>query len=249
MWPSLQELTHLPRVVLVAALALILIVAPLLSAFAARRAAANPRGTKHGRYARTMLILWSLTALAVYALRLHGQDPSDVGLVPPREPLYYLAGLAVVAIALAGTLRRGAIEPSYAEKIRLIIPLSTADWLWFVPLACSAGLCEEFLYRGYALNVIAQLTGSVALGVVLSTMAFGLAHAYQGRAGVIGTTVLGLLFALIYLLTGSLWPCIIAHIAQDLLGGALLSRRIAALPPPAPPAESPPTLPATAESS
>ncbi len=241
MSPSLTDLPHFsrPGLILLGALLLLVIALPVASALQGRRflsLAATPRA-KHIRYARSMLIVWIITLMAAYALRLHGQSPADVGLVPPRLAWEWLAGLAVVAFLALGSSRRGALDPEYAERIRRVIPLTTADWIWFVPVAATAGLCEEFLYRGYALNVIAQLTGRVVDGFVLSTIAFGLAHAYQGIRGILGTTIIGALFAAIYLLTGSLWPCIIGHFAQDIIGAYLIARR---LPPeqPAPPAES-----------
>ena len=233
------DFTHLPRALLFLALAVILVVAPLVSALLAKRTVVlTPRG-KHARYARTLFILWSITALALYALRLHGQSLADIGFVPPREPAAepYIFVLVLVAfIALAG-LRARPVDPEYLDRMRRIAPLSAADWAWFVPLAFSAGLCEEFLYRGYAITVLATMTGSVAFGVVISTAAFGLAHAYQGRRGVLGTTIFGLYFALVFVVWGSLWPCIVGHVLQDLVGGMMVSRRIAALPP-ATPSES-----------
>jgi len=231
------DLAHLPRAVLFLALAVILVVAPLISALLAKRTVVvTPRG-KRARYARTLLILWSIAALALYALRLHGQGLADVGFVPPREPAAepYIFVLVLVAfIALAG-LRARPVNPEYLERMRRIAPMSAADWAWFVPVAFSAGLCEEFLYRGYAITVLTAMTGSIVAAVVVSTAAFGLAHAYQGRPGVLGTTIFGLYFALVFVFWGSLWPCIVGHVLQDLVGGVMISRRIAALPAATPP--------------
>jgi membrane protease YdiL (CAAX protease family) len=205
-----------------------------VSALLARRGAQGGARAKHARYARTLLILWSITALALWALRLHGQSPADVGFVPPREPVAaYLAVLAwfIIMTVAFGAARRGSVDQSYAEGIRRVVPLTTSDWFWYVPVALSAGLCEEFLYRGYALTVLATLTGSVAVGVVVSTAAFGLAHAYQGPRGIAGTTIFGFFFALVFVAWGSLWPCIIGHALQDLVAGALAARRLAGTPP------------------
>jgi uncharacterized protein len=232
---AMFDLTHVPRAMLFLALAIILVIAPLVSALLAKRSAQGGVRAKHARYARTMLILWSMSALALWALRLHGQGPADVGFVPPRDPIAaYLTVLAFVfGLTMLGLLSgREPADQTYAERIRRIAPLNPGDWYWYVPLALSAGVCEEFLYRGYALTVLASLTGSVAVGVIVSTAAFSLAHAYQGRRGVIGTGIFGLFFALVFVYWGSLWPCIIGHALQDLIGGALVARRLTAAPPP-----------------
>jgi membrane protease YdiL (CAAX protease family) len=47
---------------------------------------------------------------------------------------------------------------------------------------------------------------------------FGLAHAYQGWVGVLATTVVGAVFAGLYLSTGELWIVMAAHVVLDLLG-------------------------------
>ena len=229
MLPSLPNFGHLPGALLLISLLVILVIAPLTSALAARRAIPEGRA-KHARYARTMLILWSITALALYALRLRGQTAADVGLVAPQLP-WAASGLALAMVASTAfsTLRR-APDPRFAnyyERVRRVIPLTPADWAWFVPVAISAGICEEFLYRGYALRTIERLSGQLWLGVLLSTAAFGLAHAYQGWRGVVGTSVLGLFFSFVYLATGSLYPCMLAHVVQDFIGGASLSRKLA----------------------
>ena len=226
--PGIFDLTHLPRAVLFTALALILVIAPLVSALLARRPVALSGRGKHARYARTMLILWSLTSLALYALRLHGQGPADAGFVAPRDPVIpYVFVLALISILALAGLRNRPIDPAYLERIRRIAPQTRADWYWYVPVAITAGVCEEFLYRGYAITVLSALTGSVAIAVVISTAAFGLAHAYQGWRGVLGTSIFGLYFALVFVVWGSLWPCIAGHVLQDLVGGVFASRRLA----------------------
>jgi hypothetical protein len=53
--------------------------------------------------------------------------------------------------------------------------------------------------------------------VIISAVVFGACHAYQGLSGFIVLTVYGAMFALLYIRTKSLWPCILAHCAQDLL--------------------------------
>ena len=230
---ALPDLLHYPLALIVVALALILVVTPLVSALLAKRIVAAGSRAKYARYARTIVILWSLTAFALYALRLRGESAADVGFVAPRDPLAaYAAALTFVFVLGLAAAGRRTIDPDYAERVRRVIPTAPSDWFWFVPVALTAGICEEFLYRGYALTVVAQLTHSVPLGVVLSTAAFGLAHAYQGRRGVAGTTIFGLFFALVFVFWGSLWPCMLAHVLQDLIGGTIVSRRLAAMPPP-----------------
>ena len=63
------------------------------------------------------------------------------------------------------------------------------------------------------------LAGGVALGVLgawlVSSMLFGLAHVYQGVAGVIRATIAGLLLGLVAILTGQLILPILLHALFD----------------------------------
>ncbi|HLW38293.1 MAG TPA: CPBP family intramembrane glutamic endopeptidase [Candidatus Eremiobacteraceae bacterium] len=216
--------------VTVALLAILMLALPVMSVLTGRRIKAAPPGrlTKLWRYARTLVILWSLTALALYALRLHGLGAADVGLRPPHRPLDFIAGLLFVAVMVAFGSARRTIDGEYRRAISAIVPATQSEWLLFIPLAATAGICEEFLYRGYALWVIQNMTGSVWAAALISSLAFGLAHAYQGRAGVIGATVSGLFYASVFLYSGSLLPCMLGHFAQD-IAGAILLRRVLGL--------------------
>jgi membrane protease YdiL (CAAX protease family) len=75
-----------------------------------------------------------------------------------------------------------------------LLPQSRVELLPFLALAVTAGVCEEFLYRGFAMAALAR-AGLPAWGVVLvSSVLFGLAHLYQGRGGLVSTLVIGTVF-------------------------------------------------------
>ncbi len=62
-----------------------------------------------------------------------------------------------------------------------------------------------------------QLFGQVL--VPLSEQLFGLVHAYQGPAGILGSSVNGLVFGAITLAgRGSIWPAALAHGASNSIG-------------------------------
>lgn len=209
-------------------LALIVVAIPVLATFTARRLQqpAVAMGSKLVRYGRIMLVLWAIAALALFALRLYGQGPADVGLRPASAPFEYALGMVVAAMLIGLSATRSDIGSDYARRISVVIPQTRIEWVFFIALAATAGICEEFLYRGFALTKIAALTGSLAAGVVFSSIAFGAAHVYQGRMGMIGAGLSGFLYALVFIATGSLIPCMLGHFTQDVIGAALLSRRL-----------------------
>ena len=98
----------------------------------------------------------------------------------------------------------------------------------FAALACTAGISEEFLYRGFALMAFVRVLvnyGPPNVGAALLSSAwFGLAHLYQGRRGITATFVVGMIFAGVRLWTGSLIPAIAAHAGIDLVAGICTSK-------------------------
>jgi uncharacterized protein len=48
--------------------------------------------------------------------------------------------------------------------------------VWIL-VSTSAGICEEFVYRGYLQQQFAALTRSATGGLVLQAIAFGVSHA------------------------------------------------------------------------
>jgi membrane protease YdiL (CAAX protease family) len=100
-----------------------------------------------------------------------------------------------------------------------ILPQSTMELIPFFALAITAGLCEEFLYRGFAMAVLTRLGLPTGIVIMLSSLIFGLAHLYQGRSGFVSTTVLGVLFGISRVAIGSLLPVVAWHIGVDLVAG------------------------------
>ena len=56
----------------------------------------------------------------------------------------------------------------------------------------------------------------------------GLAHAYQGRSGIMGTTLMGLAFGISRVMTASLVPAVVWHACVDLVAGVAGPRFLAA---------------------
>jgi membrane protease YdiL (CAAX protease family) len=87
---------------------------------------------------------------------------------------------------------RGPLQ-AIAERI---LPQSALELLPFMALAITAGLCEEFLYRGFAMAVLSRLGSPVWGTILISSIVFGLAHLYQGRGGFFSTLILGTVFGM-----------------------------------------------------
>jgi len=196
-------------------------------------------GARRSFYRRLLVLEWGLAVLAlVIWLAAPGVDAAAVGLVWPQQwpgPVTWLLVAAVVVFVLASTraLRSGALLEMAAPARRpgegrhaeppghaavAVLPRTAGERRLFTVVGVTAGVCEEWLYRGFFLAVAAAAAGGPPpwLLVLVAGVAFGLAHAYQGRAGIVSTGLLGGGMAAIYLQTGSLLLPVVLHALIDL---------------------------------
>jgi len=178
-----------------------------------------------------VLMLW---------LKLRGETWSTFGLIAPRKWGRYLVFgvlLAVVGIAVDNVVRpittplivawTGANphldEQTFADiKGNLPLYLMVLPCIWLF-----AAFGEEFLFRGYLLQRLAQIFGggraAWALAVVGQAIAFGLAHMYQGPVGVVNIGIGAIVVGAATVVWGrNLWPAMIAHGLVDTLGFTML---------------------------
>jgi membrane protease YdiL (CAAX protease family) len=196
-------------------------------------------GARRSFYVRLLILEWGLSLLALLVwLSAPGVDAGQVGLRWPQQWPGPVTGLVVVLVLLfvvvsTRALRSGALlevaepvrragegrhaEPA-AHATLALLPRSAGERRLFTLVGVTAGVCEEWLYRGFFLAVVAALAGGLPIGllVVVAAVAFGLAHAYQGPVGILTTGLLGGVMAALYLQTGSLLLPVLLHAAIDL---------------------------------
>jgi membrane protease YdiL (CAAX protease family) len=102
-----------------------------------------------------------------------------------------------------------------------LLPRNRPEIMHAAAMSVAAGISEELAFRLFLPLLVALVSGNafVAFGVAIAV--FGAMHLYQGRAGVIATTLVGALMAAIYLMTGELWLAILLHALIDLNSLAL----------------------------
>jgi CAAX protease family protein len=176
---------------------------------------------KTALYFSAMVSQWVLAAIGVVVVVVAWTNWSKAGfrLVAWSGFLYWTLLLTVVSVVGLGfflLLEHWGWWPEESEVVRLLMPENTREKLWALfGLAPTAGLCEEFLYRGFLLAEASGWFHSVLWGVVASSVAFGLAHLYQGVNGVMRAALLGALLAYPVVQVGSLYPSMTAHFLID----------------------------------
>lgn len=132
--------------------------------------------------------------------------------------------VSIVAGAVAvSRMRRGARESAPVaanDAVSALLPRTPCERRGYALLSLTAGVTEEIVQRGFLLAAMVALLPPLPAPayVLVGGVVFGLGHAYQGRAGVIATGVIGALFMGIYLGTGSLLVPIVLHVLMDLNG-------------------------------
>ena len=105
--------------------------------------------------------------------------------------------------------------PDYSSYEQALTPWGLLGWI--VISWTTAGFGEEIIWRGFFMKQIARLfdeqkRSSWVIGLVLTSIVFGLVHYHQGPGGMLGTGFVGLVYGIVYLVSGrNLWVTIIAH--------------------------------------
>ena len=170
----------------------------------------------------TVVFEWSIFGMNYLGVYMERTGLRGVGL--PRIRLldfawaiaFYLAANAILSLLATGLAKIGLPIPG---DVGLLIPTTTGGKIFWVAVAATAGVCEEVAFRGYLMTRLrlAFNLKSWVIPVIVASLAFGSAHGYQGPGGMILISVYGLMFALLFIYTGRLWPCVIAHFLQDAL--------------------------------
>jgi membrane protease YdiL (CAAX protease family) len=134
--------------------------------------------------------------------------------------LYFGAALAPALHCVARPLARAAYAKSMAS-LHFLLPVAARERRWWCALSISAGVCEEIVFRGFLPQFLqGQLHGGwsidPALAWLLSVLAFGACHFYQGAAGMLRTALAGALFGLLALVSGDLLLPIVLHALVDI---------------------------------
>jgi membrane protease YdiL (CAAX protease family) len=176
------------------------------------------------------IAMWCGIIIATVFLKRHGASWRGLGLSLPtgmREWAVTL-GLALTAVVSVIAFMVFILAPMTAffgwesppDSADRWVFLLGKPWLFFAYIVAvvwiGAALGEELVMRGFVLNRLADLFGHSRVGWALAVMVhaiiFGLLHVYQGVPGMVGSGVVALIFASIYLLgKRRLLPVIIGH--------------------------------------
>jgi uncharacterized protein len=179
-----------------------------------------PGGNFPQRILLSIVFQWLTAAVvAIIALRLLAFTPSELGLRPPRPLDWPIALVTLILSLVVAGIVNSAFPPPEAAR-------AASEKLFGLPvfnrlvLVITAGVCEEFLFRGFAITALARLVGNRWLAALLSLIAFTLAHAglFGWTTALLVPCVLGLILTLLYVFRGNLFIPMLVHAAIDAIG-------------------------------
>lgn len=218
----------------IALFAIAAFVLPALSAWNGVQLRRHPDRSLVSRYALTLARGWLVVGLVAGVWWWTGRPFARLGFDFPVGAAGRL-GLLIFAAATLGlgvvllNLRRF-MRPERRQALRRqmqqvkILPRTRRELLVFLPVAVTAGIWEELLYRAFLLWFLAPYIGTVSAAIA-SSLVFAFGHFYQGWRGAMNAGTLGLLFAFGFVASGSLWWLMAIHALVDVYGG-LLSWRV-----------------------
>jgi membrane protease YdiL (CAAX protease family) len=213
--------TVLAVLVLASALLSDLFVAPVLADRTRRAIAAGEPDPRVDLHRLIVVFGWAFAAASVGVLLLGGLSLHEIGFAgadlddPAVQPLL----LGMVGGVLAPLVLPRRTQPQrLIGDVGLLLPVTRRERRSYAAAALTAGITEEITYRALPILLLLHLLPghNRLLAVGVSAVLFGLAHRYQGWAGMVLTGVIGLVLGGLYVLTGSLWPSMLIHVLLDL---------------------------------
>jgi len=190
--------------------------------FHAEQMRAMPNPDHLGLYKRIILSEWLTLAIMLVGVWLYGSSLLTVMGDRWRSLGQFLRDVGIALLFLVATIMFTSMAGSHGgagdRTTQFLLPQGRIEIALWVVLSITAGICEEAVYRGYLQKQFMALTRSVPAGIILSALAFGLAHSYQGFARASMITVMGAMSGVLAYWCRSVRPGMIAHALQDVLG-------------------------------
>jgi membrane protease YdiL (CAAX protease family) len=169
-------------------------------------------------FATIFVLHWTHTVVTVWMLYKAGGSLAEIGLLLSTWrvaiALAVFAGVGALYVWLRTTWP---VSPSPPTDWQVIYPFSTAERVVMIFMATSAGICEELIYRGFAIRTLQGRGWKLWQALLLAALAFIVMHGITGLVAAPLFLLSALLFSGLYLWRGSLWPAVYVHVLWDLM--------------------------------
>lgn len=144
----------------------------------------------------------------------------SVGFKPLQRPDWIALGfLLVVAAAMAAAVaaKHPALSGTNADQLRQVL---SAPLALRAALVLTAGICEEILFRGYAIERLQLFTKNIWIAGLAGSILFTLAHVprYGFQPDLIGVFAISAVLSVTYIWRRNIAACIVLHWLIDAFG-------------------------------
>lgn len=169
-----------------------------------------------------IILHWISVFCVAMNLKIRGLSFSDIGISLSNSRIkYFISGYFVIAVAAVITieylLTQITIDPSLIQRLPGLIPITIEHRIFFIFLVFSTGVCEEIVYRGFAITSLSHNGVNKWLALIIAAFVFVGIHgfyAYFNRF--IFLFGGGIMFGVIYLVSRKLLPGMILHLVINL---------------------------------
>lgn len=168
------------------------------------------------------ILIWVIFFLTIlYSIRVEKRKFTEWEDVPYRWPFYVkiiiftFFAFAVVGIGTSNLLHHLGFSSKTTEDLSAFVK----QYPFFIYVASiTAGIVEEYIFRGYMMTRIYAISGSKFWAILISSLIFSAAHYSYGTVFMLLQPFLfGLIFAVLYFKYRNIKVLIVVHILWDII--------------------------------
>jgi len=182
----------------------------------------QPAAARRSVYISNMVALWVLALIVLMMWQYRDRSLGLLGFAPlTGKPAFVSLGVVILVIALVILSYRVLLQKDNRYQwifVPELLPRNQPELNLFLLLSITAGITEEILYRGYLVWYLNQVF-SLPMAVLVASVLFTFAHAYQGKKAMLVIFPVGLMFGILYAYSGSLLAPILLHTAINSYAG------------------------------
>jgi membrane protease YdiL (CAAX protease family) len=169
-----------------------------------------------------IILHWLSVWVVIKFLKSQKKTLADIGYKLSNKGTLYLVGgyLLIAILMLVGVetmLNNVELDPSKFGNISGLIPKTTSHRIFFILLVFSTGICEEIVYRGFAITQLNEIGVNKWIALIIAAFIFIGIHginAYTNRFLFLFGG--GIMFGVTFLLSKRLLPSILIHLFINL---------------------------------
>jgi membrane protease YdiL (CAAX protease family) len=169
-----------------------------------------------------IILHWLSVWVVIKFLKSQKKTLADIGYKLSNKGTLYLVGgyLLIAILMLVGVetmLNNVELDPSKFGDISGLIPKTTSHRIFFILLVFSTGICEEIVYRGFAITQLNEIGVNKWIALIIAAFIFIGIHginAYTNRFLFLFGG--GIMFGVTFLLSKRLLPSILIHLFINL---------------------------------